>query len=117
MYFPVSELYTGCDIILYEVSWIQEGGWTGMGVPSDGQIGQDMRQTDHDDADMPDWDDDDLVAMQAEPMVRRVWRSLKSWSLTRVSNSMIVLSSPNQAYCLCLAIWELHSKYICRAFL
>ncbi|KAL3157492.1 hypothetical protein ABBQ32_011956 [Trebouxia sp. C0010 RCD-2024] len=47
----------------------EEGGWTGMGVPSDGQIGQDMRQTDHDDADMPDWDDDDLVAMQAEPMV------------------------------------------------
>lgn len=40
-----------------------------MGGPSERQIGQDMRQTDHDDADMPDWDDDDLVAMQAEPMV------------------------------------------------
>ena len=49
----------------------QEGGWTGMGDPSDVQVGQGIRQTDRDDdADMPGWDDDDLVAMQAEPMVR-----------------------------------------------
>ena len=29
----------------------------------------DFQHADNDDAGMPDWDDDDLVAMQAEPMV------------------------------------------------
>lgn len=45
----------------------QDGGWTGMGAPSDGRGDQDLQQTGNDD--MPDWDDDDLAAMQAEPMV------------------------------------------------
>ena len=38
-----------------------------MGAPSDGRGDQDLQQTGNDD--MPDWDDDDLAAMQAEPMV------------------------------------------------
>lgn len=48
----------------------QEGGWTGMGAPSDGQAGHGLQHTGNDDAGMPDWDDDDLAAMQAEPMVQ-----------------------------------------------
>ncbi|KAA6424388.1 MAG: chromosome segregation in meiosis 3-like [Trebouxia sp. A1-2] len=47
----------------------QEGGWTGMGMGSGSAPvpGQDGVGGDGDD-DMPEWDDDDLVAMQAEPM-------------------------------------------------
>ena len=51
----------------------QEGGWTGMG-PSSGHLqGQDAQPGfAGNDPGMPEWDDDDLVAMQAEPMV---WRT------------------------------------------
>ena len=49
-------------------AWHQDGGWTGMGAPSDGQRDQGLQHTGDDD--MPDWDDDDdLATMQAEPMV------------------------------------------------
>ncbi|KAL0052378.1 hypothetical protein WJX82_001174 [Trebouxia sp. C0006] len=47
----------------------QEGGWTGMGMGSGSAPvpGQDGFGGDGDDG-MPEWNDDDLVAMQAEPM-------------------------------------------------
>ncbi|DBA86052.1 TPA: hypothetical protein ACH3X1_005576 [Trebouxia sp. C0004] len=45
----------------------QEGGWTSMGSGSAPVPGQDGFGGDGDDG-MPEWDDDDLVAMQAEPM-------------------------------------------------
>ena len=43
-----------------------------MGAPLADATGQDFHHTSNDDAEMPDWDDDDLVAMQAEPMVHPV---------------------------------------------
>lgn len=48
-----------------------------MGAPSDGHMEQGMRQTGNDDPGMPDWDDDDFVAMQAEPMVKGTQLSLQ----------------------------------------
>ena len=38
-----------------------------MGAPSHGRADQGVQHTGNDD--VPDWDDDDLAAMQAEPMV------------------------------------------------
>ena len=51
-----------------DVCVCQEGGWTGMGSGSAPVPGQDGVGGDGDGG-MPEWDDDDLVAMQAEPMV------------------------------------------------
>lgn len=41
-----------------------------MGAPSDGRAGHNLQPEGSDDAGMPDWDDDNLAAMQAEPMVK-----------------------------------------------
>lgn len=78
----------------------QEGGWTGMGAPSHGQAGPDLQHTGNDNAGMPDWDDDDLAAMQAEPMV-------KSSGLIPKTHRCCW-----QCYMHCLASWLLCSKDI-----
>ncbi len=62
-------LYTVVPRVLVKMMCVsQEGGWTGMGSGSAPGPGQDGFGGDGSDG-MPEWDDDDLVAMQAEPMV------------------------------------------------
>lgn len=84
----------------------QEGGWTGMGAPLDGRAGLELHHTSNDDAGRPDWDDDDLAAMQAEPMVQNF----------RLDPQNYRCSVQCHMHCQ-LATWLLCSKNLYRGFL
>ena len=59
-----------------------------MGAPLGDTAGHDFQHASNDDAEMPDWDDDDLVAMQAEPMVHPV---MPQGMLSQVMLSQVML--------------------------
>lgn len=71
-----------------------------MGASSDGPVGQDMPHAGNDDADMPDWDDDDLVSMQAEPMVLAITLKTAAYEPQHSINAVqsLGLSSSQSAF-------------------
>ncbi len=73
-----------------------------MGSGSAPVLGQDGFGGDGSD-DMPEWDDDDLLAMQAEPMVTSHWPC----TLQRANITARARQSLNKALCLKMSIFLL----------